>query len=110
MAHGVSNALVLPHVMRFNLPACAEAYAELAPLVFPDLSQVPQDQRGSMFADRLAELAKVLGVETTLREVGIGEQDVARLASEAMKQTRLLVNNPREVDEASALQIYQQAL
>ncbi len=110
VAHGVSNALVLPHVMRFNLPACGAAYAELAPLVFPELSEVPQDQRGSMFADRLAELAKVLGVETTLREVGIGKQDVARLASEAMKQTRLLVNNPREVDEASALLIYQQAL
>ncbi|GHB43182.1 alcohol dehydrogenase [Pseudovibrio japonicus] len=110
VAHGVSNALVLPHVMRFNLPACATAYAELAPLVFPELSQVPEDRRGGMFADRLAELAKVLGIETTLREVGIEEQDVAKLASEAMKQTRLLVNNPREVDESSAIQIYQQAL
>ncbi|KZL12764.1 MULTISPECIES: iron-containing alcohol dehydrogenase [unclassified Pseudovibrio] len=108
--HGVSNALVLPHVMRFNLPTCAQAYAELAPLVFPELSEIPADNRGSVFADRLAELSKVLGVETTLREVGINEQDVVKLASEAMKQTRLLVNNPREVDEDSALKIYQQAL
>ncbi|WP_108819681.1 iron-containing alcohol dehydrogenase [Pseudovibrio sp. Alg231-02] len=108
--HGVSNALVLPHVIRFNLPTCAQAYAELAPLVFPELSEIPADNRGSVFADRLAELSKVLGVETTLREVGIGEQDVVKLASEAMKQTRLLVNNPREVDEDSALKIYQQAL
>ncbi|SFK46891.1 Alcohol dehydrogenase, class IV [Pseudovibrio ascidiaceicola] len=108
--HGVSNALVLPHVMRFNLPTCAQAYAELAPLVFPELAEIPADSRGGVFADRLAELSKVLGVETTLREVGIGEQDVVKLASEAMKQTRLLVNNPREVDEDSALKIYQQAL
>ncbi|WP_109315381.1 iron-containing alcohol dehydrogenase [Pseudovibrio ascidiaceicola] len=108
--HGVSNALVLPHVMRFNLPTCAQAYAELAPLVFPELAEIPADNRGGVFADRLAELSKVLGVETTLREVGIGEQDVVKLASEAMKQTRLLVNNPREVDEDSALKIYQQAL
>ncbi|KZK76037.1 1,3-propanediol dehydrogenase [Pseudovibrio sp. Ad13] len=108
--HGVSNALVLPHVMRFNLPTCAQAYAELAPLVFPELSEIPADNRGGVFADRLAELSKVLGVEATLREVGIGEQDVVKLASEAMKQTRLLVNNPREVDEDSALKIYQQAL
>ncbi|KZK91088.1 1,3-propanediol dehydrogenase [Pseudovibrio sp. Ad5] len=108
--HGVSNALVLPHVMRFNLPTCAQAYAELAPLVFPELAEIPTDNRGDVFADRLAELSKVLGVETTLREVGIGEQDVVKLASEAMKQTRLLVNNPREVDEDSALKIYQQAL
>ena len=108
--HGVSNALVLPHVMRFNLPFCALAYAELAPLVFPELSEVPADRRGSVFADRLAELSKVLGVETTLREVGIGEQHIVKLASEAMKQTRLLVNNPRKMDEDSALKIYQQAL
>ncbi|MGH0002413.1 iron-containing alcohol dehydrogenase [Pseudovibrio ascidiaceicola] len=108
--HGVSNALVLPHVMRFNLPTCAQAYAELAPLVFPELAEIPAGNRGGVFADRLAELSKVLGVETTLREVGIGEQDVVKLASEAMKQTRLLVNNPREVDEDSALKIYQQAL
>ncbi|KZL26185.1 iron-containing alcohol dehydrogenase [Pseudovibrio sp. Ad37] len=108
--HGVSNALVLPHVMRFNLPTCALAYAELAPLMFPELSEIPADNRGGVFADRLAELSKVLGVETTLREVGIGEKDVVKLASEAMKQTRLLVNNPREVDEDSALKIYQQAL
>ncbi|QUS58831.1 iron-containing alcohol dehydrogenase [Pseudovibrio brasiliensis] len=108
--HGVSNALVLPHVMRFNMPSCADAYAELAPLVFPELIEVPTDTRGRVFADRLAELAKVLGVETTLREVGIEEQHMAKLASEAMKQTRLLVNNPREVDEDAALQIYMQAL
>ncbi|AEV39848.1 iron-containing alcohol dehydrogenase (plasmid) [Pseudovibrio sp. FO-BEG1] len=108
--HGVSNALVLPHVMRFNMPSCADAYADLAPLVFPELIEVPSDTRGSVFADRLAELAKVLGVETTLREVGIEEQHMAKLASEAMKQTRLLVNNPREVDEDAALQIYMQAL
>ncbi len=108
--HGVSNALVLPYVMRFNLPACAKDYADLAPLVFPELSETADEVRASLFIDRLAELSKVLGVETSLREVGIGEKDLAKLAGEAMKQTRLLVNNPREVDESSALQIYKQAL
>lgn len=108
--HGVSNALVLPHVMRFNLQACGEAYSELAPLVFPELSEVTSDKRAGAFVERLAELSKVLGIETTLGEVGIREEDIERLASEAMKQTRLLVNNPREVDEESALQIYKSAL
>ena len=45
----------------------------------------------------------------SVREVGIGERDLPRMASDAMLQTRLLVNNPREVTEVDALEIYRQA-
>ena len=104
--HGLSNALVLPHVMRFNAETCDKAYAILATDVFPDLATAPVDQRVNQFIDRLEALSADLGLEQTLREVGIGESDLATLASDAMKQTRLLVNNPREVSETDALAIY----
>lgn len=107
--HGLSNALVLPHVMRFNTETCGEAYAVLATDVFPDLAATPSDQRVNQFIDRLEALSAELGLEQTLREVGIGEEDLATLASDAMKQTRLLVNNPREVSETDALAIYKAA-
>jgi len=107
--HGLSNALVLPHVMRFNTETCGEAYAVLATDVFPDLADTPSDQRVNQFIDRLEALSADLGLEQTLREVGIGEADLATLASDAMKQTRLLVNNPREVSETDALAIYKAA-
>ena len=107
--HGLSNALVLPHVMRFNTETCGEAYAVLATDVFPDLAATPSDQRVNQFIDRLEALSADLGLEQTLREVGIGEEDLATLASDAMKQTRLLVNNPREVSEMDALAIYKAA-
>jgi alcohol dehydrogenase class IV len=107
--HGLSNALVLPHVMRFNTENCGEAYAVLATDVFPDLAATPSDQRVNQFIDRLEALSADLGLEQTLREVGIGEADLATLASDAMKQTRLLVNNPREVSETDALAIYKAA-
>ena len=107
--HGLSNALVLPHVMRFNTETCGEAYAVLATDVFPDLAANPSDQRVNQFIDRLEALSADLGLEQTLREVGIGEADLATLASDAMKQTRLLVNNPREVSETDALAIYKAA-
>ena len=107
--HGLSNALVLPHVMRFNADICGDAYATLATDAFPDLASVPADQRVKQFIDRLEALSADLGLEQTLREVGIGETDLPTLASDAMKQTRLLVNNPREVSEADALAIYQAA-
>ena len=107
--HGLSNALVLPHVMRFNASACADAYATLAPDAFPDLASVPEAQRVDEFINRLEALSANIGLEQTLREVGIGESDLPVMAADAMKQTRLLVNNPREVSEADALAIYQAA-
>ncbi|MEM8971926.1 MAG: iron-containing alcohol dehydrogenase [Pseudomonadota bacterium] len=108
--HGLSNALVLPHVLRFNAPAAAPVYAELAPHVFPNLADgnAVQDT-AARFAEELAALNIRLGLESGLREVGIGEGDLAMMANDAMKQTRLLVNNPREVTEADALAIYRAA-
>jgi alcohol dehydrogenase class IV len=109
--HGLSNALVLPHVLRFNNDVAAITYAEIAPEVFPDLSMVSDPaERAGQFADRLADLAIRLGLQTRLRDVGIGEGDVPKLARDAMKQTRLLVNNPRDLGEADALAIYRAAL
>jgi alcohol dehydrogenase class IV len=107
--HGLSNALVLPHVMRFNASVCADAYATLAPDVFPDLASVQRELRVDEFINRLEALSADLGLEQTLREVGIGQSDLSVMAVDAMKQSRLLVNNPREVSEADALAIYKAA-
>ncbi|PVB63253.1 iron-containing alcohol dehydrogenase [Labrenzia sp. 011] len=109
--HGLSNALVLPHVLAFNNAVAAQTYADIAPLVFPDLAGVETaPERAAHFADRLTALCEKLGLQTRLRELGIGETDLPKLAADAMKQTRLLVNNPREVTEADALDIYRAAL
>ena len=95
--------------MRFNAETCGEAYSILATDAFPDLAAIPADQRVNQFIDRLETLSADLGLEQTLREVGIGEADLPTLASDSMKQTRLLVNNPKEVSEADALAIYKAA-
>jgi alcohol dehydrogenase class IV len=110
--HGLSNALVLPHVLRFNAtaPAAALAYAEIAADAFPALARVEGSQaRTAAFIEALAELSQRLGMPTRLREVGIPEDAIARMARDAMKQTRLLVNNPREVSESDAVEIYRRA-
>jgi alcohol dehydrogenase class IV len=57
----------------------------------------------------LEKLAGQVGIETRLRQMGVAETDLERMAADAMKQTRLLVNNPREVSEADALAIYRAA-
>ena len=108
--HGLSNALVLPHVLRFNAPEAAHLYAELAPHAFQgiDISAGAQGVCGE-FIERPAGLSADLGLKTRLREVGVAEADLPRMAADAMKQTRLLVNNPRAVSEADALSIYKAA-
>ncbi|MBN8979001.1 MAG: iron-containing alcohol dehydrogenase, partial [Rhizobiales bacterium] len=108
--HGISNALVLPHVLRFNAPEAARLYAGIAADAFPHLaSMADEEERCAAFIEHLAELSVKLGLQRQLREVGVGEGDLAGLARDAMKQTRLLVNNPRALNEADALAIYQAA-
>ena len=109
--HGLSNALVLAEVMRFNAPRCGQAYAELAPHIFPDIdTNRSVNEICDDFVARLVQLNIDLGLESGLRGVGITEADLDRLATDAMKQTRLLVNNPREVTKQDARHIYEASL
>ena len=107
--HGLSNALVVPHVIRFNAPAAAAVYAEIAADLFPELASVDAPNRADAFAEALAGLAPACNLESRLRDVGIPQEALPTLAADAMKQTRLLVNNPRPLTEADALEIYRQA-
>jgi alcohol dehydrogenase class IV len=107
--HGLSNALVLPHVLRFNVEVAPQPYAEIAPYVFPDLADLEGAARAEAFFDRLAALSKACGLPQTLREMKIPESFLPRLAADAMNQTRLLGNNPRPLTQADALAIYQAA-
>jgi len=104
--HGLSNALVLPHVLRFNAVTAHHAYVDLAPHLFPDLASLEGQERVAAFCDRLATLSSDCGLPQTLRDMKITEDWLPKLAKDAMNQTRLLVNNPRPVNEADALAIY----
>ena len=103
--HGLSNALVLPYVLRFNAEACGDAYAALAPYAFPDLAHPSAEA----FITAMVDLAADIGLEPRLRDVGIPQDAVAMMAEDAMKQTRLLVNNPRPVTLEDARAIYEAA-
>ncbi|MEM6659021.1 MAG: iron-containing alcohol dehydrogenase [Pseudomonadota bacterium] len=108
--HGVSNALLLPHVLRFNAPEAGVLYAEIAADAFPHLAQIDGTQaRCAAFIDALADLASKLGIQTRLRDVDIPEGAITKMAADAMLQQRLLVNNPRDVSEQDAINIYKAA-
>jgi alcohol dehydrogenase len=108
--HGLSNALLLPHVLGFNASVAAPLYAELAPLVLgatlrPGSAMAQTEQ----LIGALADFSERSGLPTRLRDAGVPQEMLGQLAAEAMLQQRLLVNNPREMTEAHALAIYQSA-
>jgi alcohol dehydrogenase class IV len=107
--HGLSNSLVLPQVIRFNAGAAEHLYGELAGILVPGAKGSSAD-RAMALVSMLSSLPVELELPTRLRDVGISEGDIAMLADDAMKQTRLLVNNPREVTHADAVAIYGAAL
>lgn len=108
--HGLSNSLVLPHVLRFNAPSANVLYFEITQVMHGlDSSSINSANAGDKLADYFAELAGSLGLQTNLRQMNIKLEALEDLARQSMDQQRLLINNPREVGLADALEIYQQA-
>jgi alcohol dehydrogenase len=103
--HGLSNALVLPHVLRFNAEAAAHLYAELADVIVPEATGGDASKTQALI-ERLEQMIAATAIPARLRDVGIARDGLERMASDAMLQTRLLVNNPRPVSESDALGIY----
>ena len=107
--HGLSNSLVLAPVMRFNLGVAHAMYAELGQIIKPGLRGTTMDQSAQL-VDYLAAFAGELGLPTRLRDVGITDADIDQLATDAMLQTRLLMNSPREITFDDAVTLYREAL
>jgi alcohol dehydrogenase class IV len=104
--HGVANGMLLPWILDYNLPACQDKMMELVPYLD---SKKPLAAAEDIVALTM-ELVKTLPVPKTLAEVGIGEECLSELAAEAMEQKRLLVNNPRSMDQEAVETIYRKLL
>ncbi|REH37682.1 alcohol dehydrogenase class IV [Paraperlucidibaca baekdonensis] len=106
LPHGLTNALVLSPVLRFNRPAAARHYAELERALDPSASR--DDEPASIaFIERMCALVAEMPFSHTLSGNGVREADLPLLAQDAMAVQRLLINNPREVTLADALAIYE---
>jgi alcohol dehydrogenase class IV len=108
--HGVSNALMLRHVLGHNLHAAMTDYAELGTLLDPALSALGTQAQAQGFVERMGEMCRTAGVPLRLSDVGVSAGDLDLLAAEAIKQERLLVNNPCAITEADARRLYEAAL
>jgi alcohol dehydrogenase len=108
--HGLSNVLMLPHVLAFNMPAAMPLYAELGPIVDPSLARLGTQAQAAGLVEALRRMSAEAGMPQRLRDVGVTKPDLHGLATDAMLQERLLRNNPRSIDLADALTLYEAAL
>ncbi|MDQ3079426.1 MAG: iron-containing alcohol dehydrogenase [Pseudomonadota bacterium] len=109
LPHGLSNALMLRHVLQHNQEAAREDYAKLAQVLDPGCAGQGSQAQCALLIDRLDALVIASGLAPRLRDHGIAEADIPTLAREAMKQQRLLVNNPCAIDETDARRLYEAA-
>lgn len=123
--HGLSNAVLLPHVLKFNLPSAVARYARIAdvldvapdtrgfapgkPDVETEVSPSELEQRALRGIERLAEMLRRCRIPTRLRDLGVPRSSIGLLARQAMTVTRLLDRNPRKVAENDAIAIYREA-
>ena len=106
ISHGHSNALVLIEVLKFNAPHAKQYYAELMCWLDPK-STGCIDGLCDLFIDHMQNHLDKSGLVLKLKDLNVTENMLEQLASDAMLQTRLLQNNPRELIQQDALQIYQ---
>lgn len=108
MAHGVSNALMLPYVLEWNVLGCAERLSKISVML-----KLAEGQQHMANAKKLVEFLHLfcqqLNIPSGLRVFGILESDIPALAAEAIKVERLLKNNPRQLSVQDIEAIYREA-
>ncbi len=108
LAHGLSNAVLLPYVMEYNIVAAVDRYADVA-VALGCNREADTWATAKAGVEKIKDLNKSCGIPTTLREVGVKEETIPQMAMEAMKIQRLLKNNPREITEQDAVAIFKSA-
>jgi alcohol dehydrogenase class IV len=108
IAHGVSNALLLPHVMAFNIQGAPDRYAQIAvALGVKPLGSDEETARAGVSV--VSDLLRDCGLPLTLTDLGIAKADIQVMAKSAMTVTRLLNNNVRKVTFEDVTKIYDEA-
>ena len=110
IAHGVSNAILFAHVMEYNKEACKDRLAQLCDAVFPEQNSKNVDEKADYIIGQIADIVKVTDIPTDLNQFGVKMEDLDFLVDAGSKQTRLLVNNMKELSLDDIRAIYLKVL
>jgi len=109
MAHGRTNAIMLPHVMRYNIPGSPARYARIAELMGKDIEGYGVLEAAGLAVEAILELLETINVSCQVKDYGIPESDLPKLVAGGMKQARLFGPNPRDLNEEDVAAIYRGA-
>lgn len=110
VTHGVANSLLLPYGMEFNALSNLSKFASVAEALGEPIAGLSPRAAAARSTEACRLLSQDIGIPQTMGEVGIKPQDIEDLVDGAMKMTRLLVNNPRQVRPEDARAIFERAL
>jgi alcohol dehydrogenase class IV len=110
IAHGVSNAILFAQVMAFNRDACKSRLGALSNAVYPENSLKSEDERADSIIRRISAVVKNTEIPLSLKEFGVKDEDLEDLVLAGSQQTRLLVNNMKELSLDDIRSIYRQVI
>jgi alcohol dehydrogenase class IV len=108
ISHGISNAVMLPYVMRFNCLSNLPKFRRIAEAMGEDVSGLNQREAGFKAIDAIFQLAKDVQIPLHLKDLNIPESSIPEMAADAVKWSRLLTNNPRQMTLEEATGIYRE--
>ncbi|MDR2201665.1 MAG: lactaldehyde reductase [Clostridiales bacterium] len=106
--HGVANALLLPIVMEYNMPACEQKYCAIAKAMGVDVSKMSKGEGARAAVDAVKKLSKELNIPQTLRQINVPESALETLSRDALNDV-CTGGNPREITEKDILELYKKA-
>ncbi len=104
--HSIANAILLPHVMQFNLPACISSFSAFYKILNPKHANENDETNAQLFVDYLYDLNEYLCIPKSLTEFGIHKDEIGFIAKQALKVERLITQNPREMEYDDVEKIY----
>ncbi|MBI5249422.1 MAG: iron-containing alcohol dehydrogenase [Desulfomonile tiedjei] len=107
--HGLANAILIPYVMEFNLPAAEREFAMIARAMGEPVDGLPVRRAADAAVDAIRTLCEDIGIPSSLSEIGILVDDIPKLVEGALKVTRPVENNPRKLEKEEAQYIYERA-
>lgn len=107
--HGLANAILIPYVMEFNLPAAERSFALIAKAMGEPVDGLPVRRAADAAVDAVRTLCEDIGIPLSLSEIGVPGDDIPRLVEGALKVTRPVENNPRKLEKEEAQYIYERA-
>ena len=109
VSHGISNAIMLPYVMKFNCLSSLSKFKRIAEAMGEDVFGLSQREAAFKAVDAIFQLAEDVKIPLHLKDLSIPESVIPEMAADAMKWTRLLVSNPRQMTLEEVAAIYREA-